>query len=175
MQRRSAKTALSPKLLKHFAAAAALATAFLAVVTSQADWGAQAQVEAVEAKNQLAKTEAEKLGTRRVVTTLRIANGVGVASFGDEGGDFGSGGGGGGYAPRVPHTSAVSTDPASAGLTGGSATPAPGRPDLPPPLPGSVSTPAKARPGPVQNPSPEEIAQITASSGQRSGAARSGD
>lgn len=175
MQRRPAKTALSPKLLKHFAAATALATVLLAVITSQSDWGAQAQVEAVEAKNQLAQTEAEKLGTRRVATTLKIANGVGAASFGDDGGDFGGGGGSDGYAPRVPRTSTVSTAPASASFSGGSATPAAGGPDLAPPLPGSASSSAKARPSPAQTPSPGEIAQMTASSGQRSGAARSGD
>ena len=173
MQRRSTRTALSPKLLKHFAAATAIATALLAVVTSQADWGAQAQVAAVETKNQLVQTEAEKLGTRRVATTLKIANGVGAASFGDDGGDFG--GGGGGYAPRVPRPPMASPGPGTTAVADGVALAAPNGPGSSPPLPGSNPDPAKVRPGPAQTPSPEQVAQITASSAQRSGTARTGD
>ena len=167
MRRRSTTQALSPKLLKHFAAAAVVLTTTLAVFASGADWGAQAQVEAVEAKNQLAQTEAEKLGTKRIATTLKVANRSAAAGFGDDdggAGDFG-GGGGGSYAPPAPRMAARPSSP------GASAWAASAGPSGAPPLPGSSQPdPGKARPAPPKTPSPEDIAQITASSAQRSGA-----
>lgn len=169
MRRRSTSAALSPKLLKHFAAATVVLTALLAVFASGADWGAQAQVQAIEAKNQLAETEAEKFGTKKVATTLKIANGVGAASFGEDGGEFGGGGGGGGYAPVVPRMAQRPQRPASLAWN------APGGPTMAPPLPGHQPDPAKPGPSPTRTPSPEEIAQIAASSAQRSGAAGAGD
>ena len=69
MQSRSAKTALSPKLLKHFAAATVVLTALLAVLVSGADWGAQAQVDAVVTRVR------EELGAPAVV----VHNAVGGA------------------------------------------------------------------------------------------------
>ena len=168
MRRKSATAALSPKLLKHFAAATVVITALLAVFASGEDWGARAQVGAIEAKNQLAQSEAEKLGTRRVATTMKIANGPAAASFGDdEEGDFG--GGGGGYAPPASHPA-----PRPAASRTSAWTP-PGGLSGAPPLPGAQIEPGKARPAPPKAPSPDEIAQITASSAQRSGAAGSGD
>ena len=172
MRPRPTTAALSPKLLKHFAAATVALTCLLAVLASGADWGAQAQVDAVEAKNQLAKTEAEKLGARKVATTLKIANEVAPPSFGDGGGDFGTGGGGG-YAPRQalrrprPISSAWIAAPGP-----GSAPPLP---DTAPPLPGQQPAPGNPSQTSAKAPSPEEIAQMTASSSQRSGAAGSSD
>ena len=71
--RRAAPTGpLSPKLLKHFAAVTVGLTALLALFSSGADWGAPAQIGAVEAKNQLLTTEAERLGARRVAARINI-------------------------------------------------------------------------------------------------------
>ena len=169
MRRHSNQKALSPKLLKHFAAAAVVLTATLAVFASGADWGAQAQVAAVEAKTQLAQTEAEKLGAKRVATTMKVANGF-TAGFGDDGGGGGDfGGGGGGYGPSAPRVAAQPISP------GASVWAASTGPSGAPPLPGSQAEPNKANPVPPKAPSPEDIAQITASSAQRSGAAGAGD
>ena len=168
MRRRSATTALSPQLLKHFAAAAVVLTAVLAVFASGEDWGAQAQVKAVEAKNQLASAEAEKLGTKRVASTLKIANGSAGASFGDdEGGDFG--GVGGGYSRAAPRPG-----PDLQQSTGSPWAASAGTGMMPPP-PGKRAEPVKAKPAPANTPSPDEIAQITARSAQRSGQAGADD
>ena len=177
MRRRSATTALSPKLLKHFAAAAVTVTVLLAVFASGADWGVQAQVKAVEAKNQLASTEAEKFGTKRIGNTVRIANSVRMASFGDDGGgggDLGDGGGGGGgsggaggvsLAPTAPRMATLPQPPAAAPLTAATV------PGMPPPMPGNSPAPGKAMPTPAKYPSTEDVDRMTASSAQRSGAA----
>ncbi len=92
---------LSPKLLKHFAAAAVVLTATLAVVASGDEWGAQAQIEAVDAKNQLVTTEAEKFGTKKLAAKLKVSSEVTAAGFAnDNAGDFGGGSGDGGASYR---------------------------------------------------------------------------
>ena len=77
----------------------------LAVFASGEEWGAQAQVQAVEAKNQLANTESEKLGTKRIGAAVKIANAASRSGFGeDEAIDTTGGVGGGNYAPPSPQT-----------------------------------------------------------------------
>ena len=164
MRRRSTTSALSPKLLKHFAAATVVLTALIAVFASGADWGAQAQIEAVEAKNQLVRTEAEKLGIKRIGNTVRIANSVRAASFGeDDRSNFG--GAGEGYVSPTPRP-----EPDLQRRTGSPWAASTGTGMLPPP-PGKQAELVKAKPVPANAPSPDEIARITASSAQRSGAA----
>lgn len=176
MARRTNTPALSPKLLKHFAAATVVLTALLAIFASGEDWGAQAQVQAVEAKNQLAATEAEKLGTKKVATTLKVANNVGAASFGDdEGGSFGGGGSGGGYAPPVqPRPMAAPVRPGQRKPKSQWSTD-PLDPSKPPNPPGSEQEPVDTHPSAPPTPSAQDIARITASSAHRSGGSGSGD
>ncbi len=169
MSRPSATTALSPKLLKHFAAATVVLTALIAVFASGADWGAQAQISAVEAKNQLVSTEAEKLGTKRIGKTLKIANGPAAASFGEEeSSNFG--GVANGYVAPARRAEPTPRHPIGSpwAMTTAPAIPAP-------PFPGIQPAPDDAQPTTTNTPSPNAIAQITASSAQRSGAAVAGD
>ncbi len=164
-------------MLKHFAAATVVLTALLAVFASGEEWGAQAQVEAVEAKNQLAATEAEKLGTKKVATTLKIANKVGGGSFGnDEPESFaGGGGGGGGFAPAAQPQMmpAVATPNPRKPKSKFSANPLdPTKPPLPP---GAEQEPVETHPSAPHVPTAQSIANITASSARRSGGSQGGD
>jgi len=172
MARRTAKSGLSPTLLKHFAGATAALTVLLAVFASGEDWGARAQVNAVEAKNQLAATEAEKLGTRKVAKTLKVANNVGAARFGDDEREVFSGGGG--YAPSVSPLLAVRPTLAVQRRPG---SPLAGPPDptRPPQPPGNQQEPAQLYPSAPPAPSSQDLANITASSAMRSGGSRGGD
>ncbi len=164
-------------MLKHFAAATVVLTGLLAVFASGEDWGARAQVSAVEAKNQLAATEAEKLGTKRIGTTLKIANNVGAASFGDdEGGSFGDGGsGGGGYAPPAPPQPVL--NPARPGMRKPNSPRStnPLDPTKPPQPPGSEQKPVQTQPSARPAPTAQDLAKITASSARRSGSSGDGD
>jgi hypothetical protein len=164
-------------MLKHFAVATVVLTGMLAVFASGEDWGARAQVQAVEAKNQLAATEAEKLGTKKVATTLKIANNVGAASFGnDEGGNFGGGGGGGGgYAPPVQPQPAVAPVRPGQRKAKSRWSSDPLDPTKPPQPPGSEQEPAETHPSAPPTPTAQDIARITASSAHRSGGSGSGD
>ena len=166
MRRRSTTSALSPKLLKHFAAATVVVTTLLAVFASGEDWGAQAQIQAVEAKNQLANTENEKLGFKRIGAAVKLAKAASRRGFAEEEGIDTTGGSvGGGYAPPAPQaaTAGIFPPPSAAPLS-----------PLPP-MPGAQPAPAKAKPVQSKAPSPDEIAQITAKSAQRSGAGSSDD
>ena len=99
MRRATNHGSISPTLLKHFGAVAVVLTGLLALFASGDDWGAQAQVEAVEAKNQLATAEAEKLGARKLASKLKVSQDVASGSVGfDEGGAV-SFSGGGDYRP----------------------------------------------------------------------------
>lgn len=115
MVRRKQSTTISPKQLKHFAVAAVVLTALLALFASNEDWGAQAQLEAVEAKNRLAAAEAKKLGTTRLEAKLKVrrdtSRGMAMSDPSDSSGsDGGGGGGGGGYIePPVAAGGAIGT------------------------------------------------------------------
>jgi len=177
MVRRNTKSALSPSLLKHFAAATVVLTALLAIFASGEEWGAQAQVSAIEAKNQLAETEAEKLGTKKVATTLKIANNIGVASFGnDDGGNFGGGGGGGsGYSPLAAPRPALNPARPALRKPNSQLNANPLDPTKPPQPPGSEQEPAQTHPTAPPAPTAQDIANITASSARRSGGPGGGD
>ena len=167
MRRRTTKQTLSPNLLKHFAAATVALTALLAIFASGEEWGAQAQVSAIEAKNQLATTEAEKLGSRKVATTLKIANNVGAASFGDD--DGGNFGGGGGYAQPAPQLPPAIPGRPSLRKPVSQLNANPLDPAKPPQPPGSAQEPAQPQPAAPPAPTAQDIANITASSARRSG------
>lgn len=105
MRRAAPTLAISPKLLKHFAAATVTITLLLALFATDEDWGARAQLEANETKNQLAAAEAEKLGTKKLASKLKVRE----PSGGGFGTDEGGGGGGGSWSP--PKASANSERP----------------------------------------------------------------
>ncbi len=105
MRRTAPTLPISPQLLKHFAIATLVLTGLIAMFASGEEWGAQAQLKAVDAKNKLVRTETEKLGTRKLANVLKISNAP-HRSFADEdtgpppdegnyqsynGGDYGSG------------------------------------------------------------------------------------
>ena len=87
---------ISPKQLKHFAAATVGITCVAGAVCQRRGWGAQAQVEAIQAKNDLAALEAEKLGvqakSRAKIKVDRPAASCGGS--GDSSGGLEPGGGG---------------------------------------------------------------------------------
>jgi hypothetical protein len=100
MRRAPPTAGLSPQLVKHFAIAAVSITALLALFATEADWGAQAQLEAVDAKNRLTVAQAEKLGTEKLKSKLKVRRGSGGQMAMDSGSDMGSGGGGYDPAPE---------------------------------------------------------------------------
>ena len=160
MRRAKPPGPLSPQLLKHFAAVTVALTSLLALFASGEDWGAQAQVQAVTAKNRLVATEAEKLGTNKLAAKLHVTPEAQPATFGEDAGDFASSnsGGGGtvsastGYRPtRISQTNMANAR-----------------------LPGSSSK-AKSNPaGPVR-PTQQQLDQIKAASQYRSSGGTSAD
>lgn len=163
--RRSAPTlAVSPKLLKHFAAATVVVTLLLALFATDEDWGARAQIEANATKNQLAAAEAEKLGPKRIASKLKVRGNTAGGGFGsDEGGDFGGGGGGGSWQsrPAQPAPAGRVTRGADAPTIGLSAEEMPGR----------DRSKIKRKPKEVEKPKPDatQIDQILENSRRRSG------
>ena len=83
MRRTAPTLPISPQLLKHFAIATLVLTGLIAMFASGEEWGAQAQLKAVDAKNKLIRTETEKLGTRKLANVLKISNAP-HRSFADE-------------------------------------------------------------------------------------------
>lgn len=102
MRRAAPTLAVSPKLLKHFAAATVTITLLLALFATDEDWGARAQLEANETRNQLAAAEAEKLGPKKLASKLKVRE----PSGGGFGTDEGGGGGGGTWYPNKSAASA---------------------------------------------------------------------
>ena len=173
MRRAKPPGPLSPQLLKHFAAATVALTSLLALFASGADWGAQAQIQTVAAKNRLAATEAEKLGPKKLAAKLKISPEARTGTFGEDIGDFdNSYAGGDGTNYRSTHPIAVPgqgpapmqlqrpgdgvshSDTANSGLPG----------------PRGKSRPA----GPAQ-PTQQQLEQIKAASQHRSGGETSAD
>ena len=171
MPRTKALGPLSPKLLKHFAAAAVVLTATLAMFASGEEWGAQAQIEAVDAKNKLIATETEKLGTKKLAAKLKVSSDVTAAGFvndnpGDFGGDSGGGGSGAGNA-RGQIARQGSPQPSEATTAPGASMTVPGVPiSAPPGLDPKKRRSASPQP---ELPSEAQMAAITANSRERSG------
>jgi hypothetical protein len=140
-------------------------TALLALFATDADWGAQAQYEDVEAKNRLAAAEAEKLGAKKIEAKLKIRKGTG--SMGGGGGsDFGSGSGGGGSLyPEPPPRYAATPQAGSAGQTEFGRNTGPG----------SERSKQPAKPAKKRTPTEEELEAMLEASRQRSGSASSDD
>lgn len=92
MRRAPPQLPISPKLLKHFAAATVVITLCVAMFANGGQAKLDAEVQAREAKNELLRTEAEKLGTRKVAMGMKI-NTQGGGGGGDEGGGESEGSG----------------------------------------------------------------------------------
>ncbi|WP_391562094.1 hypothetical protein [Novosphingobium sp.] len=73
-------------------------TCLLALFASGQDWGAQAQVDAIEAKNRMIAAEREKLGTKQIVTSIAVRKAPDSGGFGEAAGASGAGDSGGGGA-----------------------------------------------------------------------------
>ena len=168
--RRTAPTGpLSPQLIKHFAMATVALTGLLAIFASDADWGAQAQIGAVEANNQLLTAEAERLGTRHLAAKLVVRPGPSHRGFDEDPGyDFGERGSTSAPQP-VLQTSVRARDSHSA--------PPLGLADLPGatevvnsgPSPADDSRLQTAKTGKKAAPTAQELAEMTANSARRSG------
>jgi hypothetical protein len=167
--RRAAPTAgLSPQLIKHFAIATVSVTALLALFATDADWGAQAQLDEVEARNRLAAAEAEKLGAKKVLAKLKIKKRSGSSMTMDDGGGMGSGGGGGGGGSFDPEPPARHAGMPQAGgppqTEFGRAAAGPGR-----------ERSKQPRPDAKRAPTEEELEAMLEASRQRSGSSSSDD
>lgn len=95
MRRVKPSAGLSPQQLKHFAVAAIVITGLLALFASGEDWGASAQVKAVEAKNRMVESEAQKLGAHKITSSMAV-NRPTDAGFVESAGPGAIGGGDGG-------------------------------------------------------------------------------
>ena len=170
--RRTAPTGpLSPKLIKHFAVATVALTGLLAIFASGEDWGAQAQIGAVQENNQVLTAEAEQLGTRRLAAKLKVMPGPSRMGFDeDPGTDFGD----------RANDDAPQPAPQQPGRARGNrSAPPPGlasAPDAtmtvnsaPPPAEDQLPNTAKIRA--KSTPTAQQIADITANSARRSGQA----
>ena len=164
MRRAAPSAGLSPQLIKHFAIATVSITALLALFASGEDWGAQAQLDEVEARNRLATAEAEKLGAKRVLPKLKIRESGGGSMGGDS--DMGSGGGGGGLYPEPPSHYAASPQPGGPPQTEFGRAPA---------GPGRAGSRPQPKPETKRAPTAEELEAMLEASRQRSGSASSDD
>lgn len=158
--RRAAPTAgLSPQLIKHFGIATVTVTALLALFASGEDWGAQAQLEAIEANNRLTAAEAARLGSKRLEAELKIKPRTSRSMDHDAAPDFSMGGGG--------------------GAVGGNFYGEPPRPSeinsIPPMGPRGEVQPGQPKRTENRKPTEEEIEAMLEASRQRSGSAGSDD
>ena len=175
MRRAISTGPLSPKLIKHSAIATVALTGLLAIFASGEDWGAQAQIGTVEAKNQLAATEAERFGSKKLAAKLRVKDGPAASAFGDdEGHDFGAYGGG--DSPQKPSPEPALTMDNSRAYS-------PGLPNPPSAIAAVNGAPApvgaaqlkSAKARSQSGPTAQDIADITANSARRSGQAGGAD
>ena len=115
MRRNTSGSGISPRLLKHFAVAAVAVTGLLALFVSGEDWGAQAQLQAVQAKNDLAAKQAERSGATKIGASMTVRTPTNLG-FGDEAGpgSMSEGtGGGAGPAPAARPSDRVLIGPTS--------------------------------------------------------------
>lgn len=178
MRRAKTSAGISPQQLKHFAIAAVVLTCLLALFASGEDWGARAQVDAVEAKNKLVEEQTERVGTKKLLNSVAVRAPESAAGFGDDAGPGAMGGGGGGGSMDMP---AVVPGPRG---TGGIAP----LPRSGPPVPGTVTTikgvPSDQAPGTRSKPknqvqsgavSTDQAKQIKANARERSGSTEGND
>lgn len=92
MRRPAPSVQISPRLLKHFAAVTLVITVCVAMFASGGSAQISSELQDREARNQLLKTEADTLGSRKVAATLKRDHPPGRGQWGNDGGlDDGSG------------------------------------------------------------------------------------
>lgn len=189
MRRSTPQLPVSPKLLKHFAAATVVITLCFAMFVSGEDASLSAQMQAREAKNQLLETEAETLGTRKVAMGMKIkAKPVSWGGGGDEGsGDSGGGGTGSidpdaprqnrAFAPGSGYTPAHPVLPRNMPMTPGQTVSVKGQlaTDLAGPIGDAARAKQKGKAGTMFRPNAEQIETLKAASGDRTGTGASDD
>jgi hypothetical protein len=89
---------VSPKMLKHFAAATVAITGLLALFVGGEDASIAAQVQATSARNDLVASHKNKSGAGRIASSLKVRNPNSGGFDSDGPSDFGAGDGGGGSA-----------------------------------------------------------------------------
>ncbi len=170
MRRTATNGPLSPQLVKHFAAATAALTGLLALFATGEDWGARAQIDAVDARNQLIATEAEKLGSRRVAASLKIEPGALAGDFNSDPGPDHSGGfsSSGSAAPRRLPSTPREPAPAPPPFTRSESNPAASQPPHAPPLPGTTTAQQQGAAAANSAPTAQQIARLKSGSARRS-------
>jgi hypothetical protein len=183
MRRPAPTLPISPKQLKHFAAATVAITLLLALFAGGEDAGLAAQIQARETRNQLIENEATKLGTKQLKANLKLKDSSKSQFAFSDGGDvvdmsseWGSGGGGGGGTARPKTPGVKDVAPARSKL--------PKTPGQSVSLSGPEGVPDGAKPAenrakkapkkavehkPVTQPSEQELDKALEASRQRSG------
>lgn len=112
MRRPAPTLPVSPKQLKHFAAATVAITALLAIFAGGEEVGIAAEIQARESRNQLIETETAKLGTKQLKNNLKLKDSAKSQFAFSDGGEvvdsasgWGAGGGGGQARPAPQNTS----------------------------------------------------------------------
>ena len=180
MRRSKAAPPISPQQLKHFAAGAVAITCLLAVFASGEDWGAKAQVEAVEAKNRMVEAERKKLGTKTIATSIAVRQSAAGPGFGESAGPGSIGGDGaaGGSPATTPQSRGIPPEMAGRSPVYPSSNPTPGTTVTMKGVPADQVPGAKLKPnskvqsGPIDA---EQNRRIRENSRLRSGSAEGGD
>ena len=175
MRRTAPAGPLTPKLIKHFAVATVVLTGLLALFSSGEDWGAQAQIGAVAANNQVLATQTERLGPRRLATTIAVRPGPTHGGFEEDPGvDFGERGSN--SAPQAKADQSVQSrgnhnaPPVGLADAPGATLEVNGRAS-----PADELLQRTAKTGKKTAPTAQELAEITANSASRSGQAGAPD
>ena len=168
--RRPAPTGpLSPKLIKHFAAATIALTGLLAMFASGEDWGARAQIGSVNANNQVLMAEAEQLGTRRLAAKIKVQPGPSRMGFDEDPSfDFGERASDSGPAP-APQPTVQTRNKHSAPPLGLASAPDTTMTVISGPSPTEDPLQTKGKNRPKSAPTAQQMTEITANSARRSG------
>ena len=174
MRRAPAIAPLSPSLIKHFAFATVAITGLLALFASGEDWGAAAQIKAIDDRNQLEITEVKKFGAKKLAAKIEYRDGGPPPEFNTEVSvEYGHQHGptyvprsqppvvAGGYAAGAGYADPHASRPAADSRDG---------PSEAPPIPGieTKRPQVKARPEAAPLPTAEQIAALKASAIARS-------
>lgn len=100
MRRPAPSISLSPRLLKQFAGVTVIVTGMVALFANGEAAQLQAEVEAREARNELLASEAERLGTRKIASSMKVKARPG--GWGGDGSGDSGGGGEGSIDPDAP-------------------------------------------------------------------------
>lgn len=176
MRRPAPQLPLSPKLLKQFAGVTIVVTGLVALFANGEAAQMEAEVEAREARNQLLASEAERLGTRKVASSMKVKTqmgGWGSDAGGESGGEGAMDSGGAPASPQktvfVPNNGPAlpknlpSVPGASVTVKGQVAT------DLTGPQGDAARAKEKGKAGYMYRPDARQIEEIKAAARERTG------